>query len=109
MLDVPCSPFYLDSDGNRYDLSSEKVTLLKNAAHTAVQAVYGQPEQIRGDMNGDGNVTDADALYLLRHTLFAERYPITQSGDVNGDSQITDADALYLLRFTLFPEKYPLN
>ena len=64
---------------------------------------------IRGDMNGDGQVTDADALYLLRHTLFSDRYPIDQSGDVNGDSQVTDADALYLLRFTLFPERYPLN
>ena len=64
---------------------------------------------IRGDMNGDGDVTDADALYLLRHTLFSERYPISQSGDVNGDGDVTDADALYLLRFTLFSERYPLH
>jgi len=74
-------------------------------------AVGDKPEVtvIRGDMNGDGQVTDADALYLLRHTLFSDRYPIDQPGDVNGDGQVTDADALYLLRFTLFPERYPLN
>ena len=68
-----------------------------------------EPEYVKGDMNGDDVVTDADALYLLRYTLFPEKYPIDQSGDVNGDSQVTDADALYLLRFTLFPEKYPLH
>jgi len=27
-------------------------------------------------VNGDGDVTDADALYLLRFTLFPERYPL---------------------------------
>lgn len=68
-----------------------------------------EPEILRGDMNGDGEVSDADALYLLRHTLFAERYPIDQDGDVNGDGDVTDADALYLLRHTLFEDRYPLN
>ena len=68
-----------------------------------------EPAVLRGDMNGDGFVTDADALYLLRHTLFEDRYPISQSGDVNGDNVVTDADALYLLRFTLFEERYPLS
>jgi len=68
-----------------------------------------EPQGIRGDMNNDGDVTDADALYLLRNTLFPDRYPITQSGDVNGDGVVTDADALYLLRNTLFPDRYPLQ
>lgn len=72
-------------------------------------AIADKPETQRGDMNSDGEVTDADALYLLRHTLFADRYPIDQSGDVNGDGETSDADALYLLRYTLFPDRYPLN
>ena len=72
--------------------------------------LVGEEEEIlRGDMNGDGAVSDADALYLLRHTLFEERYPISQSGDVNGDGIVSDADALYLLRFTLFEDRYPLH
>ena len=65
--------------------------------------------RLMGDMNDDGVVSDADALYLLRHTLFSDRYPINQSGDVNGDGEVSDADALYLLRFTLFPGRYPLH
>lgn len=63
---------------------------------------------IAGDFNGDELVTDSDALYLLRYTLFADRYPISSDGDVNSDGTVTDADALYLLRFTLFADRYPL-
>ncbi len=61
-----------------------------------------------GDFNLDGQISDADAMYLLRHTLFPSRYPITHSGDVNCDGTVSDADAMYLLRYTLFPERFPL-
>ena len=61
------------------------------------------------DFNEDDQVTDADAIYLLRYTLFPENYPLNSSGDANHDGDTTDADAIYLLRHTLFPESYPLN
>ena len=67
---------------------------------------YGPP--IPCDFNGDRLVSDADAVYLLRHTLFQEEYPLNGSGDTNGDGEVTDADAVHLLRYTLFPEDYPL-
>lgn len=66
------------------------------------------PEAVAGDMNGDYQLSDADALYLLRYTLFPTRYPIAIDADVNSDGVVTDADALYLLRHTLFPTRYPL-
>ena len=74
-------------------------------------SLVGEEEILRGDMNGDESVNDADAMYLLRYTLFGEtRYPLTQSGDVNGDGTVSDADAMYLLRYTLFGEsRYPLH
>ena len=70
-------------------------------------AVFAAP-YLRGDMNRDDLVTDADAIYLLRFTLFPGSYPIFQDGDLNGDGIVTDADAIYLLRHTLFPDSYPI-
>lgn len=65
---------------------------------------YGVP----GDVNGDGEINDDDALYLLRHTLFAKDYPLASDGDVDNDGKVNDRDVIYLLRHTLFEEKYPL-
>ena len=63
----------------------------------------------RGDLNKDGKVSTADAVYLLRHTMRADRYPLNQSGDMNGDGNVNSADAVYLLRNVLRgSEKYPL-
>lgn len=66
------------------------------------------PGTVAGDVNGDDQLSDADALYLLRFTLFPTRYPLNADGDVNSDGTVSDADALYLLRHTLFPSRYPL-
>ena len=64
---------------------------------------------IRGDVDGDGLKTGADAVYLLRHTLISSQYPINQSADMNRDGVETAADAVYLLRHVLMPHRYPLE
>jgi len=64
---------------------------------------------LRGDVDGDGDVDGFDAIYLLRHTSFSDKYPLNQSGDMDGDGDVDGFDAIYLLRHTSFSTKYPLN
>lgn len=68
------------------------------------------PEELLGGMDGNAGLTDSDAIYLLRYTLFAANYPIDSDvdKDINCDGSVTDADAIYLLRHTLFATVYPL-
>ena len=63
---------------------------------------------LAGDLDGDGQVNDADVAYLLWHTLFPDAFPIDNDADFDGDGQVNDADVAYLLWHTLFPDAYPL-
>lgn len=63
---------------------------------------------MKGDFDGNGSVTDDDAIHLLYYTFFPDKYPINQSGDFDGDGRVTDSDAIYLLYYTFFPDKYPI-
>ena len=55
---------------------------------------------LRGDANGDGVITVADAIYLLnylfRHGPEPDPYAL---GDANGDGTIVVGDAIYLLNY----------
>lgn len=65
---------------------------------------------IRGDFDGNGTLTSADSVYLLRHVLLGDSYPVEQKGDVNGDGVLSSADAVYLLRSILMgSDAYPLS
>lgn len=64
---------------------------------------------IPGDVDGSGEVTDRDAVYLLYHTFLSETYPVNQDCDFNGDGEVTDKDAVYLLYYTFLPDSYPLS
>ena len=63
---------------------------------------------IRGDMDGDGEVTDRDAIYLLYNVYFPEDFPIYQTCDFDNDGEVTDRDAIYLLYYVYFPEDFPV-
>ncbi len=78
-------------------------------SHSNASALSAASASVAGDMNENGTVDVGDAIYLLRHVLLSDQYPITQSGDMDGDGDVDVADAIYLLRHTLLPDKYPLN
>ncbi|MBQ3075012.1 MAG: bacterial Ig-like domain-containing protein, partial [Clostridia bacterium] len=63
---------------------------------------------LKGDLNED-NVRDFDdAIYLLYHTMFQERYPVNQNVDYNGDGIVSIDDAIYLLFHVYFPNDYQM-
>ena len=65
---------------------------------------------IRGDVNGDNSVNNADAIYLLYNVIFGDSaYPVNQDCDFNGDGIVSNADAIYLLYHVIFGEAYPLK
>ena len=58
---------------------------------------------IIGDMDGDGKITSADSLLILRQSVSLENFTDEQLllADVDGDDSITSADALEVLRFSV--------
>ncbi len=88
----------------------ETQTHLTSPASTGVQVrTKLQSDYTVGDLDGDEEVTDADAVYLLMYTFFPDDYEVDQDVDYNGDGVATDADAVYLLMYTFFPDDYPIE
>lgn len=66
---------------------------------------------IRGDVDGNGKVNSADAIYLLYHVTWgSEEYPINQNGDMDGNGKVNSNDAIYLLYHVMFDANdYPID
>ncbi len=60
------------------------------------------------DLNSDNTISSDDAIYLLRHVMFPNDYPVGYELDLDRDGDTDSDDAIYLLRYTLFPADYPL-
>ena len=65
---------------------------------------------VKGDADGDGELTGADAVLLLRSILLPELYSTADGfeNDVNGDGSVDTSDAVRLLRYFLLPDVYPI-
>ena len=102
-------------DENIFEQCGEQLTVIcsDSSAAAAYAEQYGIAHSapvsapVRGDFDGDGRLSNSDAVYLLRTVMIGEEYyPIAQSGDVNGDGKTDSADAVYLLRSILLGEAY---
>ena len=64
-----------------------------------------------GDVNGDGAISDQDAIYVLYSTfpMFKDTYPVKQDVDLNKDERVDTADAIYLLYAVYHMPGYQLD
>lgn len=67
--------------------------------------------RLPGDVDGDGAVTNADALAIFRYIFDPKMNPLddTAAADLDGDGKISNADALFVFRCIFDPELYPIK
>lgn len=108
---VPAAPVKTDDSGAVYRFVGWNKTVTACSGDATYTAVFEIDDSgcITGDFDGSRAVNEDDAIYLLRHVLLPEKYPVVQDGDVNGDGKLNEDDAIYLLRHVLLPDKYPLS
>ena len=77
-----------------------RITKITGDLTVTVTVVEKAPEVMKGDLDGDGEITVADALAALRIAaqLVEETEESLAIGDVDGDGKITVSDALRILR-----------
>ena len=108
---IPESEYVVSYKNNIYPGTATITITAAGDSYTGVLekefTIYGIV-YIKGDCDGDGNLSPDDAIYLLYHVYFPESYPISSACDFNSDGFITSDDAIYLLYHIYFPESYPI-
>lgn len=64
---------------------------------------------IAGDVDGSEAVDLDDAIYLLFHVNFGDRYPVNQDADFDKSGEVDIDDVFYLLYHVNFPDRYPIS
>ncbi len=83
------------SDQAFRDECGESLNLAINTVADVLHTLYNEAHERRGDLNGDGQVTTADAVITLRMAVSGEH---DNNADMNGDGHVTPLDALMILQ-----------
>lgn len=74
--------------------------------------IYGyNPPAAKGDANGDGGITNADVLDIMKFIYDKDTNPLSdpEAADVNKDGKLTNADVLAIYRHIFNPDMYPIG
>ena len=66
---------------------------------------------VPGDVDENNTVTEDDAIYLLYHVFFVDRYPVPEhhNPDYDKDGDVDIDDVFYLLYHSYFPDRFPID
>ena len=110
---APADPTRTDGKAYTYTFAGWDKKVVNCAGNTTYTATYDAVYNgIPGDIDGNEEVSQDDAVYLLLHTMFGEAfYPLNGvEADIDGNGTVEQDDAVYLLLHTMFGETfYPLN
>ena len=109
-LNIADTTFSGNNAAEGKDIYAVTESYTKIADGVEADVAYGEGQGVlRGDANGDGVITDQDAIYTLFSFFYPEQYPNNQDYDFDGNGSFNDQDAIYLLFHFFYPEKYPLK
>ena len=79
-----------------------------NSGSDAVAGNTSSDNFIKGDANGDGNITTRDAQYIQEYVIGNRQFTESQKklADVNGDANITTRDAQYIQEYVIGNRKF---
>ena len=87
--------WYISATATASDVSNVLARNFRFITKDQMKAEGGKPlNGLEGDVNGDGEVTVADATFILNLMADEDNNP---AGDVNGDGSVTVADYTYVL------------
>ena len=85
------------------------VQVLSAGVVLQVTVSFGQlQEPPAGDLDGEGVVTEDDAVYLLQYVLMPDLFEVHEETDFDGSGAVDEDDAVYLLQHILMPDLFPL-